>query len=105
MSLINQQIILAKRPHGAPQLDNFKLIESPVPELNEGEVLLKTLYFSLDPYMRGRMNEGPSYTESFNVGEVLTGGAICKIEASKNPNFKVGDNVLSYSGWQTYAVA
>ncbi len=105
MSLINQQIVLAKRPHGAPQPDNFKLIETPVPELKEGEVLLKTKYFSLDPYMRGRMNEGPSYAPCFNIGEVLSGGAVCTIEASKNPSFKVGESVLSYTGWQTYAVS
>jgi NADPH-dependent curcumin reductase len=104
MSLMNQQITLVKRPVGMPQLSDFELVETTVPDLQEGEVLLKTLCFSLDPYMRGRMNEGASYAENFKLGEALSGAAICVVESSRNPSLKVGEIINTYTGWQTYPV-
>lgn len=104
MTLMNQKIVLVKRPAGEVRPSDFQLVETAVPELQEGEVLFKTKYFSLDPYMRARMNEFISYSEPFQLGEVVYGAAICTVEASKNPDFKVGDIVLTMSGWQKYAV-
>lgn len=104
MTLINKQVVLWKRPQGEPKPSDFGIVENAVPDLKDGEVLLKTLYFSLDPYMRGRMNVSRSYVPPFNLGETLDGAAVCSIEASKSPNLKVGDHVLSTTGWQSYAV-
>jgi len=105
MTLFNQRIVLASRPHGAPTLDNFRLEEQPLPELKDGEVLLKTLYLSLDPYMRGRMSEGPSYAAPVALGEVMDGGAVSEVIASRHNDFSVGDRVLGYTGWQSHAIS
>ena len=102
---INRRIVLAARPKGAPTHDNFRLVEAPVPQPGEGQVLLRTLYLSLDPYMRGRMDEGPSYAEPVPLGGVMVGGTVSRVEASNNPGFAPGDLVLSYSGWQDYALS
>jgi NADPH-dependent curcumin reductase CurA len=104
MSLMNQQVLFLKHPIGAPKLDDFDLVEKPVPDLQDGEVLVKTLYFSLDPYMRGRMSDAKSYAQGFPLGEVMGGGAVCVVEESKNPTLKVGEVVMTFTGWQTYAV-
>ncbi len=104
MSLINQQIHLIKRPAGEVKPSDFKLVEAPVPALKKGEVLLKTEYFSLDPYMRNRMNDLKSYAEAFKLNEVLTGHSICRVEESNSPDLKAGDMVLASTGWQKYAV-
>ncbi len=104
MSYTNKQVVLVSRPHGEPKLSDFAVIESEIPSLKEGEILLKTQCFSLDPYMRGRMNVIASYIQPFGLGKVLEGGAICTIEASKNPELKVGDLVLTTTGWQTHGV-
>jgi NADPH-dependent curcumin reductase CurA len=104
MSRINQKMVLAKRPQGAPVLDDFKVIESPVQELKDGEALLKTLYFSLDPYMRIKMSEGNTEGTSFVPGQPMLGGSVCLVEASKNPDLKVGDTVLANTGLQTYII-
>ena len=79
--------------------------ETDVPSPGDGEVLLRTLYLSLDPYMRGRMNEGPSYAPSVAVDDVMEGGTVSEVVESKSPKFRAGDTVLAYSGWQEYAVA
>jgi len=105
MTLFNQRIVLASRPHGAPTLDNFRLEEQPLPELKDGEVLLKTLYLSLDPYMRGRMSEGPSYAAPVALGEVMDEGAVSEVIASRHDDFSVGDRVLGYTGWQSHAIS
>jgi NADPH-dependent curcumin reductase CurA len=105
MTLFNQRIVLASRPHGAPTLDNFRLEEQPLPEIKDGEVLLKTLYLSLDPYMRGRMSEGPSYAAPVALGEVMDGGAVSEVIASRHDDFSVGDRVLGYTGWQSHAIS
>jgi NADPH-dependent curcumin reductase CurA len=102
---VNRQIQLKSRPEGAPGLDNFELVERPVPEPGEGEVLMRTLYLSLDPYMRGRMSAAKSYAKPAAVGEPMVGGTVGEIVASRNPKFSVGDIVLGYGGWQEYALS
>ena len=101
----NHQIILASRPQGMPTLSNFKLIESTIPQPNSDEVLIKSLYLSVDPYMRGRMNDSPSYIPPFQVNQCLTGGVVGKVIQSKNENFKPGDIVLGSLEWADYSVA
>jgi hypothetical protein len=102
---INRRIVLASRPVGAPTEENFRLEKVPVPEPGEGEVLLRTVYLSLDPYMRGRMSDGPSYAEPVGIGEVMVGGTVSRVLASRHPDYEVGDWVLSYHGWQDYAIS
>lgn len=101
----NRQILLNARPHGAPVPDNFRLAQSAVPAPADGEVLLRTLYLSLDPYMRGRMSEGPSYAPPVELQAVMVGGTVCRVEQSLHPDYTEGDLVLGYSGWQDYAVS
>ncbi|KAF2073538.1 hypothetical protein CYY_005157 [Polysphondylium violaceum] len=107
-SNVNRRIVLASRPNGAPVKENWKLEEVPKPQPKQGEVLLRTIYISLDPYLRGRMTEGPSYVECINIGEVF-GGKIAEsvyvVEQSNNPNFKVGELVEGSFGWQDYAIS
>jgi len=104
MTQMNQQILLASRPTGEPTVDNFRLVETPVPELTDGQVLIRHHYLSLDPYMRGRMNEGKSYAQPQPLDEVMIGGTAGEVVASKNPQFAVGDKVVGMGGWQQYAV-
>ena len=92
------------RPVGAPTAGNFRLEEGAVPVPTAGQVLLRTLYLSLDPYMRGRMSHEPSYAAPVAVGEVMVGGTVSCVEASRHPDFQPGDLVLGYSGWQDYAL-
>jgi NADPH-dependent curcumin reductase len=101
----NRRVVLAARPKGEPQDTDFRLEQVPVPQPADHQVLLRILYLSLDPYMRGRMNEGPSYAPPVPIGEVMEGGTVAKVIASRSPQWKPGDLVLSYSGWQEYAVA
>ncbi len=102
---MNRQILLAARPQGEPEESDFRLVETPVPEPGAGQILLHTLYLSLDPYMRGRMNAGPSYAAPVEIGEVMTGGTVCRVEASNLGEFRVGDIVEAYTGWQEYALS
>jgi NADPH-dependent curcumin reductase len=102
---MNRQIVLKSRPEAMPGLDNFALVETPVPEPGEGEVLVRTLWLSLDPYMRGRMNAAKSYAKSVEVGATMVGGTVGEIVASKNPKFAVGDVVLGAGGWQDFALS
>ncbi len=101
----NRKIVLASRPEGAPQPSNFRLEQSPAPEPRDGQVLLRTLWLSLDPYMRGRMSAARSYAKPVEVGEPMVGGTVNEVVASKHPDFKPGDVVLGYAGWQDYAVS
>jgi NADPH-dependent curcumin reductase CurA len=101
----NRRIVLASRPEGAPQPNNFRLEQSPAPEPRDGQVLLRTLWLSLDPYMRGRMSAARSYAKPVEVGEPIVGGTVNEVVASKHPDFKPGDTVLGYAGWQDYAVS
>jgi NADPH-dependent curcumin reductase len=102
---MNRQIVLKSRPEGMPGLDNFALVESPVPEPGEGEVMIRTLYLSLDPYMRGRMSAAKSYAKPAELGTTMVGGTVGEIVTSKNPKFAVGDIVLGSGGWQDYALS
>ena len=99
-----QQIVLASRPQGEPTADHFRLQSVPVPELQDGQVLVKHHYLSLDPYMRGRMNEGKSYAQPQPLNEVMIGGTVGEVVASRNAHFAVGDAVVGMGGWQEYAV-
>lgn len=103
--MTNKQITLAARPVGFPKETDFKLIETPAPELKDGEFLVKSLYLSLDPYMRGRMNDAKSYAPAVQLGEVMVGGVVGKVIESKNPKFQAGDIVEHSFGWQEYAVS
>jgi NADPH-dependent curcumin reductase CurA len=104
MSLVNQQILLASRPAGEPGHDNFKLVETAIPELQDGQVLVKHHWLSLDPYMRGRMNEGKSYAQAQELGTVMIGGTAGEVVASKSEAYAVGDQVVGMGGWQQYSV-
>ena len=101
----NRRIVLASRPVGAPTKDDFRLEEAATPVPKEGEVLLRSIYLSLDPYMRGRMNDAPSYAPPVAINEVMVGATVCQVAASKNPDFETGEWVLAYSGWQLYALS
>jgi len=98
----NRTILFEKRPVGKPTSACFKFVENPVPEIRDREVLLKTLYVSVDPYLRGRMNEGKSYTAGFNLGEPIKSGIVAEVVESKNPAFKRGDFVTSRLNWSEY---
>jgi NADPH-dependent curcumin reductase CurA len=100
----NTQIQLVSRPQGEPTLDNFKLVEVAIPELGEGQVLIRNHFLSLDPYMRGRMNDGKSYAQPQPLNEVMMGGTVGEVVASKNAAFAVGDKVVGMGGWQQYFV-
>ena len=107
MSLINHQILLASRPAGEPTTDNFKLVEAPVPtaeQLADGQVLVRHHFLSLDPYMRGRMNDSKSYAEPQPLGSVMIGGTVGEVIASKHARYAVGDSVVGMGGWQEYSV-
>ncbi len=104
MAETNRQITLAARPHGYPKESDFKLVETPLPEPGEGEVLAKTLYLSVDPYMRGRMNDVKSYAPPVQIGEVMVGGTVSKVVASNHPDFAEGDIVEGRLGWQAYGI-
>ena len=101
-TLVNRQLLLVSRPDGEPTAANFKLVELPVPDLTDGQVLVKNHYMSLDPYMRGRMNDGKSYAVPQALNEVMGGGTVGEVVASMNPAFAVGDKVVGMGGWQQY---
>jgi NADPH-dependent curcumin reductase CurA len=101
----NTRILLDSRPHGEPTPDNFRFETVPVPAPAEGEVLLRTIYLSLDPYMRGRMNDAKSYAAPVELGAVMEGGTVCEVVESHDPGLAPGDIVLAHGGWQEYAVA
>jgi len=102
---INRRIVLAARPQGRPTLDDFRLEEVAAPAPGEGEVLLKVEWLSLDPYMRGRMDARKSYAKPIGIGEVMEGGGVARVLASRHPGFAPGDLVLARTGWQTLLVA
>lgn len=102
---VNRRIVLNSRPAGAPTAGNFRLEAGAVPVPSAGQVLMRTLYLSLDPYMRGRMSDAPSYAEPVAVGEVMVGGTVARVEASQHQDYQAGDLVVGYGGWQDYALA
>jgi len=103
--IVNHRIVLNSRPVGAPTPDNFRLEENSLPAPAAGQLLLRTLYLSLDPYMRGRMSDAPSYAAPVALGEVMVGGTVSRVEASHHPDFKTGDLVLGQTGWQSHALS
>jgi NADPH-dependent curcumin reductase CurA len=102
---VNRQILLKSRPEGPPGLDNFELVERPLPEAAEGEVLMRIRYLSLDPYMRGRMSDANSYAKPAEIGEPMVGGTVGDIVSSRHPGFSNGDIVVGYGGGQEYALS
>ncbi len=100
-----RRIVLASRPVGEPKPSDFRLEQVAVPTLGAGEVLLRTLWLSLDPYMRGRMSDAPSYAAPVGIGEVMEGGTVNEVAASNNDKFAKGDIVLGRAGWQTHAIS
>ncbi|HTN84748.1 MAG TPA: NADP-dependent oxidoreductase [Sorangium sp.] len=103
---VNRRIVLAARPRGLPTPQDFRLEDTAVPAPGEGQVLLRTLYLSLDPYMREVMNEiGPAYAPSVRLGEPMVGGTVNRVVASRHPHFRAGDLVLGSAGWQDYALS
>ena len=102
---LNRQVILASRPSGYPTEDNFQVVSTPIPELSEGQVLLRTLWLSLDPYQRGRMNDAQSYATPLRIGDVIVGGTVSKVVASRRHDFAAGEVVQGSFGWQTYATS
>jgi len=101
----NKQIILASRPAGSPALDNFATLDTEVPQPKDGEVLVRSRYLSVDPYMRGRMSDRKSYVAPFAVNEVMNGGVVGEVVESRSPAFVPGDIVTGQLGWQLYSVA
>ena len=104
MSAMNRRFVLASRPGGMPSPANFRLESVPVPEPGEGELVVRTLYLSVDPYMRGRMKDGPSYAAPVQIDGMMTGGGVGRVIASRNPRFAVGDIVTGDTGWQTHCL-
>ena len=104
MPRTNRKITLVARPVGRPQESDFALVEEPVPELDDGQFLIQTTYLSVDPYMRGRMNERKSYADPVGLGDVMVGQAVGKVVESKNDRFAAGDVVAGMIGWQEYLV-
>ena len=102
---INRQVILRSRPQGYPTGDNFEIIEAEIPVPGEGEVLVRTLWLSVDPYMRGRISDAPSYTPPHPVGRTMPGGTVGKVVVSRNNAFPVGTFVEVSAGWQDYLVS
>ncbi|PWT98105.1 MAG: NADP-dependent oxidoreductase [Terriglobia bacterium] len=105
MEGVNRQIVLAERPVGAPKESDFRLVESPIPDPGPGEVLVRTVFLSVDPYMRGRMRQNGGYARSLDLGEVMIGGVVGTVVESHDPRVGVGDVVEAALGWQEYAVA
>ncbi len=105
MASTNRQIVLAARPEGLPKESDFRPIETPAPSLGEGQFLVKIQYLSVDPYMRGRMSEAKSYAPSVALGEVMVGGAVGTIVESRHPEYRQGEVVVGYFGWQEYALS
>lgn len=100
-----KQIVLASRPRGLPTRENFRLERAPMPALPQGGLLLRVLYLSLDPYMRGRMDDRQSYAKPVGIGEIMTGESVCEVIASDQPGYAVGDIVLAPTGWRTHAAS
>ena len=105
MEILSREIRLARRPVGLPRESDFELAEMRIPELGEKEVLVRNIYMSVDPYMRGRMNDRPSYVPPFQLGEPLGGACVGQVVESRNPMFKDGDCVSSSRGWREYFVS
>lgn len=102
---VNRRIVLNARPRGTPTAEDFRLESGPLPTPEAGQLLLRTVFLSLDPYMRGRMSDGPSYVAPVEIGDVMVGATVSRVEASRHDDFKPGAWVLGASGWQDYAIS
>lgn len=102
---VNRQYVLKSRPVGMPKESDFNLIETPLPALKDGEALVRAMYLSVDPYMRGRISGMKSYAAPVEIGGVMVGGGVAQVVESKNPQFAAGDIVDIYMGWQEYAIS
>jgi hypothetical protein len=105
MAVTARRIVLKTRPVGAPTPTDFSLIEAPVPSPGDGEILTRTIYLSLDPYMRGRISGVKSYAKGVDPGDLMVGGTVGEVIESKHPGFKAGDLVQGYDGWQTHGIS
>jgi NADPH-dependent curcumin reductase len=103
--MMNRQILLRSRPEGNPTTDNFEMVNVVVPSVTDGAVLRRTIYLSLDPYMRGRMSDAESYAASVALRQVMVGGTVSQVIESKNPAFAAGDFVVGYDGWQDFGLS
>ena len=101
----NLQVVLARRPVGVPVVEDFSLVESPVPEPGVGEAVVRTEFVSVDPYMRGRLWEQPQRGDAVAIGQVMIGEGVGEVVASNDPSMPVGETVRGYFGWQQYAAA
>ncbi|MBN9560577.1 MAG: NADP-dependent oxidoreductase [Alphaproteobacteria bacterium] len=99
-----RSIVLKRRPRGSPRIEDFEAREEPIPEPKPGEVVTRTIWLSIDPYMRGRLSDRKSYAAPVQIGEVMTGESIGEVIASADPGFAVGDVVVGSRGWQTHSV-
>jgi NADPH:quinone reductase len=102
---VNRQFLLRARPVGMPKESDFQLVEAPIPALAQGQILLATLFLSVDPYMRGRMTGVRTYADPVDIGQVMVGGTVGKVIQSTRPQFRVGDLVSGYWGWQEFAIS
>src|SRR5947209_19193212 len=105
MSQSAKRVVLVSRPVGEPKQTDFRIEEHAAPAPGQGEVLLRTIWLSLDPYMRGRMSDGPSYAQPVTIGGVMEGGTVSEVIAANHTGFAKGDIVLSRAGWQTHAAS
>src|SRR5256714_8310847 len=105
MPEIARRVALASRPVGEPKPSDFRLEQFAMPQPGPGQLLLKTKWLSLDPYMRGRMSDAPSYAKPVGIDEVMEGGTVNEVIASNNDSYKPGDIVLAHTGWQTHALS
>ncbi|MGH9140524.1 MAG: NADP-dependent oxidoreductase, partial [Vicinamibacterales bacterium] len=105
MTAMNRQVRLQSRPIGEPTTGNFEIHDAPVPAAADGEVLRRTIYLSLDPYMRGRMSDAPSYATPVKIGDPMGGHTVSEVIESRHPGFSEGDLVTGYDGWQSYGLS
>ena len=105
MTVTSRQIRLAAYPVGEPGDDTYDIVDAELPPLEDGQVLLRTIYLSVDPYMRGRMSTAKSYAAPVALGDVMVGGTVCEVVESRSDKRAVGDIVLAFTGWQTYGIA
>ena len=105
MSDMNKQILLKSRPEGEPTPGDFEIVETAIPAAGDGQMLIKTIYMSLDPYMRGRMSEAKSYSASAEIGEPMLGGGVGVVKQSNLSGYNVGDYVMCGTGWQGYCLS
>ena len=102
---MNRQVLLRRRPTGVPTVDDFEIVETPMPVMIDGSVLRRTIYLSLDPYMRSRMSDAPSYATPVSIGGVMVGHTVSQVVESRNPSFNPGDFVAGYDGWQDFGLS